>query len=581
LSIAIAGILCIRYQLVSRSEINSRKKAEALALLSEHIRRAPDLSDIFDKAVEVVGEALKVDRVIIIPKYDSEQDKNRTVRHEWLAPGISSTLGVTLPPPLYQIGHETADVWQVPDTRIDMRIPRYLVDSYSLRSALIAPIPISSKDASLLIAHDCKSVRYWNNDETILIGAVADLIATAVEEARLNYRVLEQTATIEFIFKNAPAGIVIVNREFRVVRCNQFAANLVSMTPQEYVGKVVLGSCAADIEKQRNIYEKVFEGETIDSQYMSLPNPLSPGMYVDLRASYFPIFDQDSRPVYAGVLVENITDELEKQRELSDAFGRERRVNEILQRSLQPTVPTKLSSINMGVIYKPASVERGVGGDLLDIFPLEDDRIALVIGDVTGKGVEAAAQASLLRNLLRAFAYAGDPPKEVMRKVNSALAARVQYETLVSIFYGVVQPLKGLLTYASAGQEPPIIVRDKGARCELLYPTGVILGVDPYLTYEEKQTDIGPNDVLALITDGFVEARSRADGHLIGPDAFYECLLKGLNSKHNLQRRAEDIWTEIIKKTGSADLDDDAALLLISLSESLVAKQHIQPMAGI
>jgi serine phosphatase RsbU (regulator of sigma subunit) len=137
------------------------------------------------------------------------------------------------------------------------------------------------------------------------------------------------------------------------------------------------------------------------------------------------------------------------------------------------------------------------------------------------------------------------------------------------------------LTYASAGQEPPIIVRDKGARCELLYPTGVILGVDPYLTYEEKQTDIGPNDVLALITDGFVEARSRADGHLIGPDAFYECLLKGLNSKHNLQRRAEDIWTEIIKKTGSADLDDDAALLLISLSESLVAKQHIQPMAGI
>jgi PAS domain S-box-containing protein len=561
-SLIIAGMLCVVFQLMSSAEKHSRIKAETLAKLSDFMRKSQNLDKLMEYAAELVGTTLDTDRALFIPKLDEYDEAKRIIRRGWSRDGVESLLGAVIPPPDQHPMIMQPEVWSIPDPASNPAIPRFLIERFHVKSMAGASISINGVNGGMLELHECRRQRRWSAEELQLLKAVADQISIALAEENLSKRLAEQSAMLDTIFGNAPTGIIIVDKDLKITYINSYASRFTGMQSEEYIGKYVIGSCDADREKQREIYEKALSGIVTRGQDLRV-HVGSPKTERHLKISYFPICASDKTIGSVGVLFEDFTELQNKQDALSLALNREIKVNSILQRSLEPITPSKLSSIELGFVYKPVSEERGVGGDIMDVFPLENNRFAIIIGDVSGHGVEAAAQTSFLRNMIRAYAYSDDPPEMVLGKLSQALSKLLDFDSLVSLFVGVLNPKSGVLEYASAGQEPPIIVRGCGEQFELLYPTGLILGVDSEQVYTRQQIVFGKTDMIVMLTDGLVEARVGESGELLGASIFYDCLRAGLSKEGTLQMQAEDVWSQITRIVGRHTLADDAALLLL------------------
>lgn len=193
-----------------------------------------------------------------------------------------------------------------------------------------------------------------------------------------------------------------------------------------------------------------------------------------------------------------------------------------LNRAVLPDIPPAIAAgrVRLGAHYSPAEQDIHIGGDFYDVLALDDaqTRYALVIGDVAGHGVEAAAQTALVTSTLRAFAREiedEDGPAAILSRTARALEG--QLASFVSLFLGIYDASTGIITYANAGHEPPILIHTRTADFpEPLSPTGPILGVGG-ADAGEAQAAFGPGDVLILLTDGLTEAR-RADGEMIAWD---------------------------------------------------------------
>src|SRR5205085_6791073 len=157
--------------------------------------------------------------------------------------------------------------------------------------------------------------------------------------------------------------------------------------------------------------------------------------------------------------------------------------------------------------------EAEVGGDFLDIFALPDGRVALVVGDASGKGIEAAAHNTHVKDVLRAFLQE-DPghPGLVLSRLNHAVSDTLQsvapgdLETFIVVALLVLDPLAGEGVYASAGAEPLLMVRASG-EAEVVERPALPLGVEPKTLYGETPVRLESGDTALLVTDGITEAR--------------------------------------------------------------------------
>jgi serine phosphatase RsbU (regulator of sigma subunit)/putative methionine-R-sulfoxide reductase with GAF domain len=149
---------------------------------------------------------------------------------------------------------------------------------------------------------------------------------------------------------------------------------------------------------------------------------------------------------------------------------------------------------------------RGVGGDFYDFIPLPDDRLGLVIADVSDKGVGAALYMALSRAVLRAAALTTADPAETLRRANRVLMDDARSGMFVTVFYAVVCLATGEIRYARAGHNPGLLYRARTGEAIDLRPAGVVLGIldDPQL--EESVETMEPGDLLLLYTDGVIEA---------------------------------------------------------------------------
>ena len=175
----------------------------------------------------------------------------------------------------------------------------------------------------------------------------------------------------------------------------------------------------------------------------------------------------------------------------------------IQQASLPKEVPT-LEGWEISPFYRPA---REVGGDFYDFHLLSEDRLGVVVGDATSKGVPAALVMSTTCGMLRATARAlgSSSPGEVLAKVNETLVARIPSNMFVTCFYAILDPERGNLTYANAGHDMPY-VRRVGGYAEELRARGMPLGLMPGMSYEEKETNLETGEATLFYSDGLVEA---------------------------------------------------------------------------
>jgi serine phosphatase RsbU (regulator of sigma subunit) len=146
-----------------------------------------------------------------------------------------------------------------------------------------------------------------------------------------------------------------------------------------------------------------------------------------------------------------------------------------------------------------------VGGDFCDIFPLPGGRWGIVVADVSDKGAPAALYMSMTRGLLRSYVDQANSPGVLLSRVNHALMTLSSSAMFVTLFYAVVDPKAQTISYANAGQNPPILRRADG-RVEELTRTGIALGVLDDKTWEDQTVHMAPGDSLVAYTDGVTDA---------------------------------------------------------------------------
>ncbi len=154
---------------------------------------------------------------------------------------------------------------------------------------------------------------------------------------------------------------------------------------------------------------------------------------------------------------------------------------------------------------------KAVAGDFFDFFMLDDDRLAFLIADVSGKGVPAALYMAMTRTMIREHAAAGAAPADVLTRTNHLLAADNDRCMFVTLFFGHYHTRTGQMIFTNAGHNPPCVSAAGGAVRLLDNETDPILGIFPDQQYRQHETQLDVADQLVLYTDGVTEARDQAD----------------------------------------------------------------------
>jgi PAS domain S-box-containing protein len=248
---------------------------------------------------------------------------------------------------------------------------------------------------------------------------------------------------------------------------------------------------------------------------------------------------------------------------------REHNIAERLQAALQPAIPGRVPGLDLKAFYRPALAEATIGGDFYDVFSIEKGCFALVVADLSGKGLAAAAQVATVRHMLRALLYQHDSTiAEAVTRLNAMLVEHHLLEGFATLFVGAYDVNQRTLTYVNAGQEPGLILRRETAAVEELHPTGTVLGGFNGAAFEERSVALSPGDVLALFTDGLTEAgTSRKD--LLGMPGMISVLRDSTVSAVSTAPAAEDAAEIVARMIAGVEarvtpvgIRDDACLLV-------------------
>ncbi|MFF9086270.1 SpoIIE family protein phosphatase [Streptomyces sp. NPDC014991] len=241
-------------------------------------------------------------------------------------------------------------------------------------------------------------------------------------------------------------------------------------------------------------------------------------------------------------------------------YSRERETALALQRSLLPRSLPRTAALDASSRYLPAA-RAGVGGDWFDVIPLSGLRVAMVVGDVVGHGIQASATMGRLRTAVRTLADIDLAPDELLTHLDD-LVLRLSEESGLegspgevgaTCLYAVYDPVSRRCTMARAGHPPPVLLRPGGRPAVLDLPAGPPLGLGG-LPFESAEVELPEDTVLALYTDGLVQSRER------DLDASRELLLEALGQDADSLDSTCDRILHVLLPPGGAP--DDVALLL-------------------
>jgi serine phosphatase RsbU (regulator of sigma subunit) len=209
--------------------------------------------------------------------------------------------------------------------------------------------------------------------------------------------------------------------------------------------------------------------------------------------------------------------------------------------------------------FRPA---RQTSGDFYDAIPLPDGRLGLLVADVVDKGVSAALFMALSWILIRTYAVEfPTQPELVLSAVNRRLLAETGTGQFFTIFYGILDPAAGRLTYSNAGHPPPLLLgKQYGEKVRALQRTGMALGVVETETWDHAHVQLGEGDLLVLYSDGITDATDE-HGLSFGRQRLEATLQSRLGC--SAKEVQEALFTEIEAFSGVASHADDVTLMII------------------
>jgi serine phosphatase RsbU (regulator of sigma subunit) len=314
------------------------------------------------------------------------------------------------------------------------------------------------------------------------------------------------------------------------------------------------------------IEEQIAEGDTVVTKYMERSV---------IRGEFGGLPPTGTEEMFEGIYIHRISDDriieewsqantlhttlerLEQETRARERVEQDLRVaRSIQQASLPKEVPT-LEGWQISPFYQPA---REVGGDFYDFHPLSEDRLGLVVGDATGKGVPAALVMSTTCGMLQLAAQASEStsPGEVLQRVNEALTIRIPANMFVTCFYAILEPKSGHLSYANSGHDLPYLHRGRG-EAEELRARGMPLGLMPGMGYEEKETELDVGEGVFFYSDGLVEAHD-PKGEMFGFPR-----LRALIAEHAQERSLGSFLMEELYSFVGEDWEQEDDITLLTL----------------
>jgi serine phosphatase RsbU (regulator of sigma subunit) len=253
-----------------------------------------------------------------------------------------------------------------------------------------------------------------------------------------------------------------------------------------------------------------------------------------------------------------------------------RRQDKHIAQALQTGMRNELQrvpGISADGIYSSATQAAVIGGDFYDLIRLPNDRACVIMGDVSGKGVEAASVSAAVKTALGAYSWQGLAPAHMVRLLNEFLLGFSRLETFATLFVGMVDLRGGRLTYCSArAPAPRFLVRASTGAIEALDVQSGVVGAFHEMTYRNGRVSLGAGDVLLLYTDGTTEARA-TDGAFFGEDGLRDAVMReaprGFDGLLGRLLDALDRFT-------SRHLEDDVAMVALRFDQ--VGKRQ-QPRA--
>lgn len=237
-------------------------------------------------------------------------------------------------------------------------------------------------------------------------------------------------------------------------------------------------------------------------------------------------------------------------------YQQQKQFADTMQRSLLPQHMPDVAGLDVGAVYE-SSARVEVGGDVYDFLPLDDGRLAAVLGDVTGHGIDATADMALAKFVFRSLAREHSEPADFLAHANEVVVEEVAGGKFITLVYLAVDPERGEAAAASAGHPAARLVAADGT-VSALAARGLALGVESGQVYEEVRVPLPPGSAVCLYTDGIVEARRGDEPY---GDERLEAVLAG-GRDLSAQKLAEHVVADCRAFAGG-DFVDDCAVVVV------------------
>lgn len=213
---------------------------------------------------------------------------------------------------------------------------------------------------------------------------------------------------------------------------------------------------------------------------------------------------------------------LAAKRRAEESEARAVQLAQTLQKTLIPPTPPHIPGLDVAAVYRPAGDGRHVGGDFYDVFQISTDDWVIALGDVQGKGAEAAAVTALARHTLRAASVDHDSPSDALHTLDQVLRHAETDRFCTAVLVRLRRSEATWRATVACGGHPLPLLRRPGQRPGAVGEHGPLLGILPEARFTDTEVALGPGDALVLFTDGVTEGRRR--GHFYGNDRLVDVI---------------------------------------------------------
>lgn len=384
------------------------------------------------------------------------------------------------------------------------------------------------------------------------VTSVVSLCAAALTRAWATDENRRLAAITQALTREAPLGFALLDTQLRYIDVNHHLAEINGVAADAHLGRAIREVVPGLADRAESVFRSVLASGVPEKIEISGTTRADPGVEHVWDEIIVPVKDSSGQIIALAAIVEDITERRRSREELRQLYAREHDVATRLQQGLLPRFLPQPEGYELAVRYVPGSAGLRIGGDWYESLALRDDCHALIVGDVVGHGIEAALTMIQVRYSLTALSHAVSRPDWLLNRLDELVAAEGE-RYVATLFYGVLEPSEGLLTYSAAGHPPPLAISPDGAVARIDEGRGPPLGITGS-SRPVSAIAVDPGATILLCTDGLFERR--------GEDI--EAGLQRLEAAcarriDNLQAFADDL----IHSVPDIDHEDDIALMLV------------------